>query len=119
MLRLQTLGRFELTRSLAAGEEPIPMQPKRLALLAYLRVAGAGGAVRRETLQALFWPESSGEEARRSLRQALYYLRNALGDGVIVSPSAETVAVDAGRLRCDAADVASGAGGRPEALLAA
>ncbi|HKU61079.1 MAG TPA: BTAD domain-containing putative transcriptional regulator [Gemmatimonadales bacterium] len=117
MLRLQTLGRFELTRSLAAGEEPIPMQPKRLALLGYLCIAGAGGAVRRDTLQALFWPDSSGEEARRSLRQALYYLRNALGDGVIPSPGAETVAVDAGRIRCDAVELEPAAGSRPDEAL--
>ena len=117
MLRLQTLGRFELTRSLAAGEEPIPMQPKRLALLAYMCVAGTGGGIRRDTLQALFWPESSGEEARRSLRQALYYLRNALGDGVILSPSAETVAVDGDRIRCDAVELAPGAEGRPDEAL--
>jgi eukaryotic-like serine/threonine-protein kinase len=117
MLRLQTLGRFELTRRLAAGEEPIPMQPKRLALLAYVCVAGTGGGLRRDTLQALFWPESSGEEARRSLRQALYYLRNALGDGVILSPSTETVAVDGDRIRCDAVELETGAEGRPDEAL--
>ena len=52
------------------GVEVIPLQPKRLALLAYLAVVGVRGALRRDTLLGLFWPESSEEEARRALRQA-------------------------------------------------
>lgn len=102
MLRLHTLGRFELTRPAPSGAETIPIQPKRLALLAYLCINGIRGPQRRDTLLALFWPESSQDEARRALRQALYYLRNALGDGVLVSRADESLVVAPEILWCDA-----------------
>ena len=101
MLRFHTLGRLELVRSGSGADEAVPAQTKRLALLAYLALAPPAGA-RRETLMALFWPEAAEDEGRRSLRQALYYLRQLTGDGVLVSRSDETVAVAEGRLWCDA-----------------
>ena len=117
MLRFHTLGRLELVRSASGTVEPVPAQAKRLALLAYLALAPPLGA-RREALMALFWPEAAEEEGRRSLRQALYYLRQLTGDGVLVSRSDETVAVAEGRLWCDAVafDAALGAGRAAEAL---
>jgi DNA-binding SARP family transcriptional activator/Tfp pilus assembly protein PilF len=112
MLQLHTLGRFELLRPAASGVEVISVQPKRLALLAYLCIsaAAARGVQRRDTLLALFWPESSEEEARRALRQALYYLRNALGDGVLLSRPDESLEVVPGALWCDAVALESAAG---------
>ena len=112
MLHLHTLGRFELVRPAASGVEPISVQPKRLALLVYLCIsaAAARGIQRRDTLLALFWPESSEEEARRALRQALYYLRNALGDGVLLSRPDESLEVVPGALWCDAVALEAAAG---------
>ncbi|GAC1683325.1 MAG: hypothetical protein PVS3B1_23950 [Ktedonobacteraceae bacterium] len=49
---------------------------KTLGLLIYLAVAG--GTHSREKLTALFWPESSEEQGRASLRNTLLYLRHAL-----------------------------------------
>lgn len=49
------------------------------ALLAYLAVEHAG-AHRREQLAAFLWPEYPEERARRNLNQALYSLRNILGE---------------------------------------
>src|SRR5918996_3662143 len=102
MLHLHTLGRFELVRPAASGIEVISLQPKRLALLAYLCIGAARGLQRRDTLLARFWPESNEEEARRALRQALYHLRNALGDGVLRSRPDESLEVVPGALWCDA-----------------
>lgn len=117
MLRFHTLGRLELVRSGPGLTEPVPAQPKRLALLAYLAVAPPVG-VRRDTLMALFWPEAAEEEGRRALRQALYYLRQFTGDGVLVSRPDETLAVVDGGLWCDAVafEAAIGAGRATEAL---
>src|SRR5215204_2130473 len=53
---------------------------KTRALLAYICVE-ALHAHRRDALAGLLWPEQSDEAARRSLRQALYKLRQLLGEG--------------------------------------
>ncbi len=53
---------------------------KELALFAYL-AAEAGRAHRREALAELFWPERPEGYARTNLRQALYGLRKAIGEG--------------------------------------
>lgn len=53
-------------------------QRLRTALLVYLAIEQR---VSREHLVTLFWPESSGDNARHSLRQSLYYLNGELGSG--------------------------------------
>ena len=67
------------------------LQPKRLALLAYLALSADDTYCRRDLLLALFWPERSHTAARHALRHALYHLRNVLGDGVLVSRGSEEV----------------------------
>ncbi len=111
MLRLHTLGSFEL----AEGEPPVvrlvPTQPKRLALLAYLALAIPRGFHRRDTLLALFWPELSDEEARRALRQALHHLRRAVGEEAIETRSDDQVRLRPERLWCDALALEEAVGG--------
>ena len=51
---------------------------KAQALLAYLALP-VGRVHNRDKLAALLWGERSGEQARNSLRQALYDIRKALG----------------------------------------
>src|SRR5437763_1555262 len=63
--------------------EALVRHPKRAALLAYLAAAIPRGPHRRDTLLALFWPESDAPHARAALNQALYVLRSALGDEAI------------------------------------
>jgi Tol biopolymer transport system component/DNA-binding SARP family transcriptional activator len=53
-------------------------QPRRLAILALLAVAGDQGLTREKVLSYL-WPDSEEERARRGLNQALYALRQDLG----------------------------------------
>jgi tetratricopeptide (TPR) repeat protein len=119
MLRFHTLGSFELLEGQPPAVRLIPSQPKRLALLAYLALAHPRGFHRRDTLLALFWPELSEEEARRALRQALYHLRRAVGEGVIESRADNQVRFREGCLWCDALvfEVAV-AEGRPDEALA-
>ena len=100
MIELLTLGRVRLLAGDAADSPP-PGQPKRIALLAYLAVTGDGAGRRRDELLAAFWPELGDDEARRALRQALHYLRRALGPDVIVGEGDE-VAIRRDALRCDA-----------------
>jgi len=91
--------------------------PRRFALLAYLAVEAPGTLQRRDTLAALFWPESPQEAARHSLRTLLHLLRKTL-PGVIVTRGHEEVGVDAARLYCDAVELerAAAAGRHEEAL---
>src|SRR2546425_3352382 len=102
MIRLRTLGAVDLKDSEGRELRPLLTQPKRLALLTYLALAGSSGFRRRDTVVALFWPELDEEHARGSLRQALSFLRRSLGEGVIVSRGEEEIGVDRAALRCDA-----------------
>src|SRR5712664_448874 len=76
-------------------------QPKRVALLAYLAAAAPLRLHRRDSLVALFWPELDQEHARAALRQALHGLRQALGDGVLVTRGDEDIGLDREQIRCD------------------
>jgi serine/threonine-protein kinase len=102
LIRLHLLGTVDL-RSDAVEVRSVLAQPKRLALLAYLASAAPRGFHSRDTLLALFWPESDGERARNSLRQALHQLRRSLGDEVIVGRGDREVGLDPALFWCDAA----------------
>lgn len=84
MLRLLTFGGLALE-----GDDPSVaprLRPPRLALLAVLAAAGERGST-RERLTGLFWPEADDEHGRHSLRQALYALRNELGEDPVLTGS--------------------------------
>ena len=100
MSELLTLGRVRLLGADDAGTAPASVQPKRVALLAYLALTTTG-SVRRDALLALFWPELGDEEARRALRQALHHLRRAIDADLFLS-SGDEVSLRSGALRCDA-----------------
>lgn len=101
-LRLRLLGRIELTRPDGTSLGSILAQPKRLALLAYLALAGDKGFLRRDVLLSVFWPEFDQERARSALRKALYFLRQSLGEDVIVARGDEEVGLAPDRFWCDA-----------------
>jgi DNA-binding SARP family transcriptional activator len=83
MIRIQTLGGL---RVVCDGVEldRLPAQRLRAALLVHIAIEGR---VSRESLLALFWPESTGTNARHALRQSLYHLRRELGPGWVESLS--------------------------------
>ncbi|HET9982402.1 MAG TPA: BTAD domain-containing putative transcriptional regulator [Longimicrobiales bacterium] len=103
MIQLRLLGGVDLRGADGRELRPILAQPKRLALLAYLAVAGPRGFHRRDTLLGLFWPELDDSHARGALSRAVYYLRRQLGPDVLVGRGDGELGLDAGRLRCDAA----------------
>jgi TolB-like protein/DNA-binding SARP family transcriptional activator/cytochrome c-type biogenesis protein CcmH/NrfG len=102
LIRLHLLGTVDLRRD-AVEVRSVLSQPKRLALLAYLASAAPRGFHSRDTLLALFWPESDQERARNSLRQALHQLRRSLGDDVLVGRGDREVGLDPELFWCDAA----------------
>lgn len=76
-LRLAFLGGFQVTargRVISRFESD-----KGRALLAYLAV-NEKRPYQRETLAALFWPEASASDGRNNLRQALFKLKQSLGE---------------------------------------
>lgn len=101
-LELRVFGPVELTGSDRA--EALLVQPKRVALLAYLALARPRGFHRRDRLVTLFWPEHSAESARAALRKAVYAVRQALGDDVLMARGDEELAANRDALWCDAVE---------------
>src|ERR1051326_2009302 len=103
-LTLRVLGTVSLTGR--EGAEALLTQPKRAALLIYLATARPPGHHRRDRLVSMFWPEHSQEHARAALRKALYAIRQAVGDDIILSRGDEELAAS-DALWCDAAEFRS------------
>ena len=101
MLRLLTLGVLDLRRPDGREIGSVLAQPKRFALLAYLAVARPGGFQRRDSVMALFWPESDQTHARDALRQAVRHLRQSLGSGTPSRRGDEELGIDEALLWCD------------------
>ena len=91
---LQTLGAVALHPGPAVDltGEPLLRGSKTLVLAAYLAERPDRSAT-REHLAELFWPAVSSSQARRSLRQALYYLAQSGGEGILESDG-EVVRLD-------------------------
>lgn len=66
-----------LTLSVTGGPLPLAGRKAR-ALLAFLALEGGTAAVARERLSGLFWPDVAERQARNSLRQTLFEVREAL-----------------------------------------
>ncbi|HET9708732.1 MAG TPA: BTAD domain-containing putative transcriptional regulator [Gemmatimonadales bacterium] len=119
MVELRLLGSIRLRSSDGRDVDVLARHAKRTALLAYLGAASPRGPHRRDTLLALFWPESDTARARAALNQALYVLRSALGEDAIVSRGDGDVALNGDLVWCDVtAFEAALDSGRPEEALA-
>lgn len=118
-LMLRTLGAIDLVGADGERRHAVLVQPKRLALLVYLAARDANGFVRRDALLPLFWPESDEASARASLRQAVHFLRSALGPSIIVRRGDDEIALGSGELTLDTTVFASAVReGRPDDALA-
>jgi DNA-binding SARP family transcriptional activator/thioredoxin-like negative regulator of GroEL len=98
MIVLQTLGVLDLRDDAGGEASRVLAQPKRLALLGYLAITAV--PQRRDTLLALFWPELDDRRARLALRQAVHFLRRALGADTLRRSNGDELALGEG-LRCD------------------
>ncbi len=106
-----------LERLSGEGAEVVLRAGKPLALLQLLRVA-EGRPVPREQLADQLWGDESPENARASLRQAGYALRQVLGESGLTSDR-EVMAVDPAMVACDrAALIAAARAGDFETMLA-
>jgi len=103
MIEFRTLGTVSLLGADGSELQSVLVQPKRIALLAYLAVASRKGFVRRDPLLGLFWPEHEEARARASLRQALYELRQELGQDALVTRGHDEVGLSAEVFWCDVA----------------
>ena len=101
MIRLSMLGAVDIRGPDDREFRTVLAQPKRLALLAYLAAATPRAFHSRDTLLALLWPDLDQEHARAALRQALYVLRGALGESVLVTCGDGVIGLDHARLWCD------------------
>lgn len=101
MLEFRVLNGASLVDADGVEIRSVLAQPKRFALLVYLALSGNRAFHRRDTLLALFWPESTEAHARGSLRTSLHFLRRSLGEAVIETRGSEEVAVRPGALACD------------------
>lgn len=105
MIEFRTLGLIDLRgreRPTPRGElNAVLAQGKRLALLAYLALARPLGPKRRDSLLAVFWPESTEARARNALNQSVYALRQLLGRNALMTVGTEALGVDSERIWCD------------------
>jgi len=119
VIELRTLGVLEIQRSTAGERESIPLQTKRMALLAYLTPSSTRQLRRRDSILGLFWPGLDQEHARGALRQALHALRRALGRDAVITRGEEEVGLDPKLVHSDVEAMESAVrDGRPTDALA-
>jgi DNA-binding SARP family transcriptional activator len=93
MITVRLLGSVDICDAGGNELETLVRQPKRVALLSYLAAAVPRGFHRRDTLMGLFWPESTQDQARHALSQALHVLRQEMGEAAIVTRGEGEVAL--------------------------
>lgn len=99
---LLTLGRCTLRSRRDEGEcGPLSVQPKHLGVLVFLAAEGGLRFRRRDRLLATFWPELDADGARNTLNQAVYRLRQTIGQDAILSRGNEEIGVSGQVVRCD------------------
>src|SRR5256885_8785063 len=83
MLVIELLGTLSLRAD--TGAVPLGAQQKRpLALLAVLALGSKQG-LSRQRVESYLWPDSEPDRAGHALNQAVYAIRQSLGDDVILS----------------------------------
>src|SRR5262245_47122241 len=97
-LELMLLGGFQ-ARVVPGGVITLPTR-KAQALLAYLAMP-PGRLHLRDKLSALLWGDVADSQARRSLRKALSWLRQALAGTDALAVDGETVGLQSGAVRTD------------------
>src|SRR5690606_23511717 len=101
MIRLHLLGSVRLLDGDGRDIRAVLQQPTRLALLAFLAAARPRGPQRRDTLTGMVWGESGEASARKSLSQAIYFLRQTIHPDLFEGRFAEEIALRPGEVWCD------------------
>jgi TolB-like protein/DNA-binding SARP family transcriptional activator/Tfp pilus assembly protein PilF len=117
MLRLLLLGGAIIERGDGELLTGRAVQRHRMAILALLATAPAGG-ISRDKLLGLLWPESDTDRARNLLNVSLYEVRKALGEGTIVS-SGDDLRLDRTLLTSDVGELEAAAAGGEHAVVVA
>jgi DNA-binding SARP family transcriptional activator/TolB-like protein len=105
MLSVQLLGRFEISGGSGSDFESLLSKPKLAALLAYLTLPRPGTWHRRDSLIAIFWPDTDQTRARSSLRSGLLVIRRHLPDGAIMARGDEELSVAPDLVTTDVAEM--------------
>lgn len=93
------------TVEMSGRDVAMPGTRKARALLAYL-ISSAGDRISREKLASLLWSDRRDEQAKASLRQAIYSLGNhASGAAPLLSIERAYLGIDATRFRSDLDDM--------------
>jgi len=118
IVAFRALGSTELAGPDGRELLSILARPKLLGLLSYLAADNSGPFHRRDTLMGLLWADADPDRSRNALRQSLYHLRRALGEGVLTGRGDDEVGLDTERFWCDVAafETAIESGRREEAL---
>ncbi len=103
MIRFRALGTPLLERVESESTVQLHLQPKPLALLAYLCVEGSDRPTRRDRTLFLLWPELGQSRARAALSQTIHRLRQQVGSETIVSVGRDELGFDRSQLWCDVA----------------
>ncbi len=101
--RIVTLGLLDVRDASGESVASVVRHHKRLALLAYLALAGEGRTRSRDSVLSLFWAEADGEHARAALNQTVYAIRAVLGKDVFASRRSD-LGLEAERVVCDAVE---------------
>ena len=101
MFELRLLGTVDLRRADGGPVQSVVVQPKRMALLAYLAAARPRGPHRRDVLLPLLWPELDAERGRAALSKALHHLRASLGAEAIAGRGDDAIELDRHRISSD------------------
>ena len=102
-LQLGTLGHIHLRDEAGTELRSLLTQSKRLGLLVYLAsICGDGRMCRRDSLMAMFWPESDGERARGALRQSIHFIRHVAGRDIVVARGTDELGLVPGAILLDA-----------------
>ncbi len=119
MLVVAALGPLDVRDPVRGSLATLLAQPRRAALVAYLAVEGGDGYVSRDRLLGVFWPEADEPRARAALRQALVFVRRALGAEAVRTRGDDDVGLDPALVSCDVWQFrAALAAGRVEEALA-
>jgi DNA-binding SARP family transcriptional activator len=105
VIALRLLGTIDLRMQDGSVAAQVLSQPKRLALLAFLAVSPPTFYHRRDKVIALFWPDSPTNRARGSLRRSIHFLRQHLGERLLLSRGDEELAINSESIRCDAVEL--------------